>query len=75
MFLNSKVRVFMGNNAENVAFNRCADFLYRMIEKYGAQVLEEIEAEQRNQAAHIQCEYRNGRGVNYGTSFSMPCKH
>lgn len=65
----------MGNSAENAAFNRCADFLYRMIEKYGAQVLEEIEADQKNQGAHTQYEFRKGRGVNYGTSFSMPYKH
>ena len=30
---------------QNIAFKRCVDFLARMIEKYGQELLEEINAE------------------------------
>lgn len=30
---------------QNIAFERCVDFLTRMIEKYGQELLDEIKAE------------------------------
>lgn len=30
---------------QNIAFDRCVDFLARMIEKYGQELLDEINAE------------------------------
>ena len=33
---------------QNIEFDRCIDFLVRMIDKYGAEVLRELEEEKRN---------------------------
>ncbi len=35
---------------QNIAFERCVDFLTRMIEKYGQELLDEINAETREGA-------------------------
>lgn len=37
----------MDKNSTKVEFERCAEFLARMIELYGAEVLAEIEAEEK----------------------------
>ena len=33
---------------QNIEFERCIDFLVRMIDKYGAEVLRELEEEKQN---------------------------
>ena len=33
---------------QNIEFERCIDFLVRMIDKYGAEVLRELEKEKQN---------------------------
>ena len=33
---------------QNIEFERCNDFLVRMIDKYGAEVLRELEEEKQN---------------------------
>ena len=33
---------------QNIEFERCIDFLVRMIDKYGAEVLRELEEEKKN---------------------------
>ena len=33
---------------QNIEFERCIDFLVRMIDKYGAEVLRELEEEKRS---------------------------
>ena len=33
---------------QNIEFERCIDFLIRMIDKYGAEVLRELEEEKQN---------------------------
>ena len=35
---------------QNIEFERCIDFLIRMIDKYGAEVLRELEEEKQNKA-------------------------
>lgn len=35
---------------QNIAFERCVDFLARMIEKYGQELLDEINAEKEEGA-------------------------
>ena len=32
---------------QNIEFERCSDFLVRMIDKYGAEVLQELEEEKQ----------------------------
>lgn len=34
---------------QNIAFNRCMDFLARMIEKYGQELLDEISSDKNNE--------------------------
>ena len=34
---------------QNIEFERCIDFLVRMIDKYGEEVLRELEEEKQNQ--------------------------
>ena len=38
---------------QNIEFERCIDFLVRMIDKYGEEVLRELEEEQQNKEVHI----------------------
>ena len=35
---------------QNIEFERCIDFLVRMIDKYGAEVLRELEEEKQNES-------------------------
>lgn len=35
---------------QNIAFERCVDFLTRMIEKYGDELLDEIQGMEENEA-------------------------
>ena len=49
----TKNAVFMRSVAfrkrlQNIEFERCIDFLVRMIDKYGAEVLRELEEEKQN---------------------------
>ena len=37
---------------QNIEFERCIDFLVRMIDKYGEEVLRELEEEQENKEVH-----------------------
>ena len=39
---------------QNIEFERCIDFLVRMIDKYGAEVLRELEEEKEAQFPEIQ---------------------
>ena len=36
------------DHGQNIEFERCIDFLVRMIDKYGAEVLRELEEEKQN---------------------------
>ena len=47
---------------QNIEFERCIDFLVRMIDKYGAEVLRELEEEKQNKKekeAAVSCEIQN----------------
>ena len=37
---------------QNIEFERCIDFLVRMIDKYGDEVLRELEEEKENKEVH-----------------------
>ena len=37
---------------QNIEFERCIDFLVRMIDKYGEEVLRGLEKEQENKEVH-----------------------
>lgn len=37
---------------QNIEFERCIDFLVRMIDKYGEEVLRELKEEQQNKEVH-----------------------
>ena len=37
---------------QNIEFERCIDFLVRMIDKYGDKVLRELEEEKENKEVH-----------------------
>ena len=45
---------------QNIAFNRCMDFLARMIEKYGQELLDEISSDKNNEN-ESQIEYTEGQ--------------
>ena len=47
---------------QNIEFERCIDFLVRMIDKYGEEVLRELEEEKQNKKekeAAVSCEIQN----------------
>ena len=43
---------------QNIEFERCIDFLVRMIDKYGAEVLRELEEEKQNKEAKCKSDCR-----------------
>ena len=45
---------------QNIAFERCVDFLARMIEKYGQELLDEISSDKNNEN-ESQIEYTEGQ--------------
>ena len=45
---------------QNITFNRCMDFLSRMIEKYGQELLDEISSD-KNNGNESQIEYTEGQ--------------
>ena len=42
------VKRYMKSCGKNIEFDRCIDFLVRMIDKYGEEVLRELEEEKQN---------------------------
>ena len=47
---------------QNIEFERCIDFLVRMIDKYGAEVLRELEEEKQNKEEKEAVVSRNTKG-------------
>ena len=43
---------------QNIEFERCIDFLVRMIDKYGEEVLRELEEEKQNKIGRASCRER-----------------
>ena len=54
---------------QNIEFERCIDFLVRMIDKYGAEVLRELEEEKQNKEKKRQ--FPEIQNVNQTVAFFM----
>ena len=54
---------------QNIEFERCIDFLVRMIDKYGAEVLWELEEEKQNKEEK-EAQFPEIQNVNQTVAFS-----
>ena len=55
---------------QNIEFERCIDFLVRMIDKYGAEVLRELEEEKKNKEEKKR-QFSEIQNVNQTVAFFM----
>ena len=53
---------------QNIEFERCIDFLVRMIDKYGAEVLRELEEEKQNKEEK-EAQFPEIQNVNHTVAF------